>query len=131
MNERTKRYDRDEASASARLSAQLQYILCTSRFAHYLKVMMRDRTGTMLTAAECQDHLTRWLSDYCVANPESIGMEARARKPLRDERVEVRERRGKPGHYDAVIHLQPHFLLDELSVSLRLVTELPRPVLAL
>jgi type VI secretion system protein ImpC len=129
--QKPKRYDRDEASASARLSAQLQYILCTSRFAHYLKVMMRDRTGTMLTAAECQDHLTRWLSDYCVANPESIGMEARARKPLRDARVEVRERRGKPGHYDAVIHLQPHFLLDELSVSLRLVTELPRPVLAL
>jgi type VI secretion system protein ImpC len=128
--QRPKQYDRDDASASARLSAQLQYILCTSRFAHYLKVMMRDKTGRMMSAGECQDYLLRWLTDYCVANPESLGMEGRARKPLRDARVEVRERRGKPGHYEAVIHLQPHFLLDELSVSLRLVTELPRPVLA-
>jgi len=124
--QKPKRYDRDEASANARLSAQLQYILCTSRFAHYLKVMMRDKTGRTMSAGECQDFLLRWLINYCVANPESLGIEGRARKPLRDARVEVREKRGRPGHYEAVVHLQPHFLLDELSASLRVITELPR-----
>jgi type VI secretion system protein ImpC len=128
--QKPKKYDRDDATASARLSAQMQYMLCTSRFAHYLKVMMRDKTGTSISAAEVQSYLSRWLSDYCLANPESVGLEARARKPLREARVEVREKRGRPGSYEAVIHLQPHFLLDELSVALRLVTELPRPVLA-
>src|SRR5262249_37793947 len=85
--QKPKRYDTDDASANARLSAQLQYIFCTSRFAHYLKVMMRDKTGKTMSAGECQDFLLRWLTDYCVANPESLGIEGRARKPLRDARV--------------------------------------------
>lgn len=127
--QKPKTYDRDDASANARLSAQLQYILCTSRFAHYLKVMMRDKGGAMMTAGECQDYLLRWLTDYCVANPQDLGPEGRARKPLRDARVDVRPKRGKPGHFEAVVHLQPHFLLDEVSVALRLVTELPHPVI--
>jgi len=125
-----KKYDREDASASARLSAQLQYILCTSRFAHYLKVIMRDKTGRDMSAAECEDFLRRWISDYCVANPEGIRLEERARKPLSNAQVEVRERRGRPGHYQAVIHLQPHFMLDELSVALRLITDLPPKALS-
>ncbi len=123
--QRAKRYDSEEATASARASTQLQYLLCASRFAHHLKVMMRDKTGSGTSARELETLLTRWLSDYCLANPESAGPEMRARKPLRDARVSVRDKRDKPGAYEAVIHLQPHFLLDELSVGLRLITELP------
>lgn len=126
--QKPKRYDREEANANARLSTQLQYILTTSRFAHYLKVMMRDKTGSVTTAHDCEDFLNRWLVNYCLANPESADLEAKARKPLRDGNVSVREVKGKPGSYEAVVHLQPHFMLDELTVSLRLVTELPTPV---
>jgi type VI secretion system protein ImpC len=126
--QRPRRYDTDEANANARLSTQLQYILATARFAHYLKVMMRDKTGAFPDQHHIEDHLNRWLMDYCLGNPESADIEARARKPLRDGRVTVREARGKPGSYEAVIHLQPHFQLDELTVSLRLITELPPPV---
>jgi type VI secretion system protein ImpC len=126
--QKAKRYDTDEANANARLSTQLQYIFATSRFAHYLKVMMRDKTGAVTTAHDCETFLNRWLVTYCLGNPESATLEAKARKPLRDGRVTVREVKGKAGSYEAVIHLQPHFLLDELTVALRLVTELPPPV---
>lgn len=126
--QRPRPYDTDEANANARLATQLQYILATSRFAHYLKVMMRDKTGAVTEQRQAEDYLNRWLMDYCLGNPESADLEARARKPLRDGHVTVREARGKPGSYEAVIHLQPHFQLDELTVALRLVTELPPPV---
>ena len=125
--QKPKRYDRDEANANARLATQLQYVLATSRFAHYLKVMMRDKTGTVTSASDSEDFLNRWLMNYCLGNPESADLEAKARKPLRDGHVTVREVKGRPGNYEAVVHLQPHFQLDELTVSLRLVTELPAP----
>ncbi len=126
--QRPKRYDTDEANANARLSTQLQYILATSRFAHYLKVLMRDKTGKVTTVRECEHFLNDWLGNYCMGNPESAGIEARARRPLRSGQVAVHEVKGKPGSYAAVVHLQPHFQLDELTVSLRLITELPSPV---
>jgi type VI secretion system protein ImpC len=125
--QRAKKYDTDAANANARLSCQLQYMFSTSRFAHYLKVMMRDKTGSVVTRDEIEALLNRWLMDYCLGNPDDAGLEAKARRPLRDASVAVRDVRGKPGVYEAVIHLQPHFQLDELSVSLRLVTELPAP----
>ena len=83
--------------------------------------------GAVTAAHDCEDFLNRWLVGYCLGNPESATLEAKARKPLRDGRVTVREAKGKPGSYEAVIQLQPHFLLDELTVALRLVTELPTP----
>ena len=125
--QKARRYDTEEATSSARLSTQLQYLLCVSRFAHYLKVMMRDKTGKHMTASEVERYLSSWLAEYCLANPESAGPEAQARKPLKDGQVKVREKRSKPGTYEAVIHLQPHFMLDEVNVHLRLVTELPPP----
>ena len=125
--QKAKRYDTDEANANARLATQLQYILGTSRFAHYLKVMVRDKLGTMGAAGEYESFLNQWLSSYCLGNPEAADLETRARRPLRSGHVTVREVRGKPGAYEAVVHLQPHFQLDELSVELRLVTELPVP----
>ena len=125
--QKPKLYDTDEANANARLSTQLQYILATSRFAHYVKVMMRDKLGAVTTTADSEDFLNRWITGYCLGNPETASTEAKARKPLREARIAVQEVKGKPGCYEAVAHLRPHFQLDELSVALRLVTELPQP----
>jgi type VI secretion system protein ImpC len=123
--QKPKVYDRDDANANARLSTMLQYILCTSRFAHFLKVMARDKIGSFMERSECEAWLNRWINNYTVANPESVGPEIKAERPLREAKITVREVKGKPGCYEAVAHLRPHFQLDELSVSLRLVAELP------
>ncbi len=119
-------YDTDSATANARLSSQLQYIMATSRFAHYLKSMMRDKIGSFMTRQNAQDYLNRWISNYVLLN-DNAGQEAKASHPLREARVDVTEIPGKPGAYRAVAFLKPHYQLDELSVSLRLVAELPPP----
>jgi type VI secretion system protein ImpC len=123
--QKPKLYDRDDANANARLSTMLQYILCVSRFAHYLKAMARDKIGSFMERDECEIWLNRWINNYTLANPENAGQEMKAKSPLREARIVVREVKGKPGCYEAVAHLRPHFQLEELSVSLRLVAELP------
>lgn len=119
-------YDTDFANANARLSSQLQYILAVSRFAHYLKSIMRDKIGSFMTRKNAQDFLNRWISNYVLLD-DNAGQEAKARYPLREARVDVSEIPGKPGAYRAVAFLKPHYQLDELTVSLRLVSELPPP----
>src|SRR5690606_1205295 len=121
-----KKYDTDAANANARLSSQLQYIFATSRFAHYLKAMVRDKVGSFMSREEAHDFLNRWINNY-VLDSDSAGQEAKAKRPLRAASVEVAEVPGKPGVYKAVAFLRPHFQLDEMSVSLRLVAELPQP----
>jgi type VI secretion system protein ImpD len=121
--QRPKGYDDPKATVNARLSAMLQYILCTSRFAHYLKVIGRDKVGSMLTPEECQEALQRWLRDYVTAS-DGAGPEVKARYPLREANVEVREQPGQPGSYQCVIHLRPHFQLDQMFTSVRLTTQL-------
>jgi type VI secretion system protein ImpC len=125
--QKPKMYDRDAANANARLSTMLQYILCTSRFAHYLKAMARDKIGSFMERDECERWLNRWIQNYCLANPENAGQEMKAKYPLREAQIMVREVKGKPGCYEAVAHLRPHLQLEELGVSLRLVAELPQP----
>jgi len=124
--QKAKKYDTDAANANARLSTQLQYILATSRFAHYLKVIMRDKLGSFMTRADCEYYLNRWINNY-VVDPKNVGQEEKARRPLSQARVDVREIPGKPGAYRAIAFLKPHFQLDELTVSLRLVADLPPP----
>lgn len=119
-------YDTDFANANARLSSQLQYILAVSRFAHYLKSIMRDKIGSFMTRKNAQDFLNRWISNYVLLDDDA-GQETKARFPLREARVDVSEIPGKPGAYRAVAFLKPHYQLDELTVSLRLVSELPPP----
>jgi type VI secretion system protein ImpC len=119
-------YDSDAANANARLSAQLQYILAVSRFAHYLKSIMRDKIGSFMTRKNVEDYLNRWISNYVLLDDDA-GQEMKARYPLREARVEVAEIPGKPGAYRAVAFLRPHYQLDELTVSLRLVANLPPP----
>jgi len=120
-----KKYDTDQANANARLSTQLQYIFAVSRFAHYLKAMMRDKVGSFMSREEAQNFLNRWIKNYVLDNDVAT-QKAKAQRPLREARIDVAEVPGKPGVYKAVAFMRPHFQLDELSVSLRLVAELPK-----
>ena len=121
-----KKYNEDYANANARLSAQLQYIFAISRFAHYLKAMMRDKVGSFMSRKNCEDFLNRWIAQYVLLD-DSASQDMKAKFPLREARIEVEEVAGKPGVYRAISYLRPHFQLDELDVSLRLVAELPPP----
>jgi type VI secretion system protein ImpC len=120
-----KLYNTPEANANARLSAQMPYILAISRFAHYMKAIMRDKIGGFMSRADCQRFLTKWIMQY-VTEDDQASAATKAQYPLREARVEVSEIPGKPGAYRAIAFLRPHFQLDELSVSLRLVAELPQ-----
>ena len=121
---KAKKYDTDEANANARLSSQLQYIFAISRFAHYLKSMMRDKIGSFMSREEAEKFLNRWIKNF-VLDSDVGSQRAKAERPLREARIDVAEVPGKPGAYRAVAFLRPHFQLDELSVSLRLVADLP------
>ena len=120
-----KQYLNDDANANARLSTQLQYILAVSRFAHYLKVIGRAKTGSFTSQTKLQQDLNNWITNY-VCLDDNADHETKARLPLREARIEVREVAGKPGAYEAVAYLRPHYQLDELTVSLRLVAKLPK-----
>ena len=120
-------YDTDAANANSRLSSQLQYILTTSRFAHYLKAQIRDKVGSFMTRGDCENYLNRWISNYVVPSGEATSLEIKAKYPLREARIDVGEIPGNPGMYKAVMFLKPHFLLDDLSISLRMVVVLPSP----
>ena len=126
MANKAKVYNLPTATANARLSAQLPYILATSRFAHYIKVMMRDKIGSFMTKDNVASYLNNWIADYVLLNDDA-GQETKARLPLREARIDVTDVPGKPGAYRAVVFLKPHFQLNELSVSMRLVAELPPP----
>lgn len=125
--QKPKRYDEDAANANARLSTQLPYIMAMARFAHYIKAIMRDHIGAFTSREQAENMLDKWLKQY-VTPDDSATQEAKAKRPLREARVQVFEVPGKPGIYRAVMQLRPHFQLEELTVSLRLVAELPPPV---
>lgn len=123
--QKTRKYDNDAANANAALSSQLQYIMAVSRVAHYLKAMMRDKIGSFASSGNVQDFLNTWISQYVLLD-DGASQEAKAQYPLREASVQVTEVAGRPGVYKAVAFLRPHFQLEELSVSLRLVAELPQ-----
>jgi len=120
--QKPKIYDRQEANVNAKLSSALQYMLCVSRFAQYLKVLVRDKIGSFTSPEECEAFLQRWILQYCTAN-EDLSPELKARFPLRDAKVSVRASKGKPGVYLCVAHLRPHFQLESISTAIRVVTE--------
>lgn len=121
-----KLYNTDSANANAKLSSRLPYIFAASRFAHYFKVMLRDKVGSFQTATAIEDFLQTWISDYILLD-DSASQGAKARFPLREARVDVREIPGAPGEFTAVAFLRPHFQLEEISASIRLVADLPPP----
>jgi len=123
--QKARKYDSDAANANASLSAQLQYIFAVCRIAHYMKAMMRDKIGSFASASNVEMYLQRWVDQYVTAD-DTASQETKAQFPLREASIEVSEVPGRPGVYRAVSFIRPHFQLDELSVSLRLVAELPQ-----
>ena len=117
-------YNLDSANANAALSARLPYVLAASRFAHYIKVIMRDKVGSFQTRDSVENFLNAWLSSYVLLSPNATQGE-KARFPLAEGRVDVTEVAGKPGAYSATVFLRPHFQMEELTTSIRLVAELP------
>jgi type VI secretion system protein ImpC len=124
--QKAKVYDKDAANANARLSTQLPYIFAVSRFAHYLKAMMRDKLGSFMSRSDAERFLNQWIQHY-VTPDDTASQAVKASHPLREARIDVAEVPGKPGVYRATAFLRPHFQLDELSVGLRLVADLPAP----
>ena len=114
------------AEANAQLSAQINSMLCVSRFAHYVKMMGRDMVGAFRSAEEVERQLQEWLHGYVNGNL-AAGSDIRARYPLAAAEVSVRERPGLPGSYSCTVRLQPHFQLDDVSASFRLVTDISAP----
>jgi type VI secretion system protein ImpC len=125
--QKPQKYDRPEATSNAAISARLPYIMATSRFAHYLKVMARDWIGSFMEASDCERRLNRWINNYVNSN-ESGGQEMKARFPLRQAEVRVQEIPGRPGAYNAIAYLRPWLQLEELTTSMRLVARIPQRV---
>ncbi len=117
-------YNLDTANANAALSSRLPYVLAASRFAHYLKVIMRDKIGSFQTKDTVESYLNTWLSQYVLLDANATQGE-KARFPLAEGRVDVVEVPCRPGAYRATVFLRPHFQMEELTTSIRLVAELP------
>lgn len=114
-----------DAQSNERLSANLPYLFPVSRFAHYLKAIARDKVGSFKERADMQAWLTEWINRYVLANPAFADDKARAKRPLAAAEVKVDSVQGRPGYYNAVFHLRPHYQLEGINASLRLVSELP------
>jgi type VI secretion system protein ImpC len=123
---KTKEYVDPKANANSYVAVQLNYILAASRFAHYLKVIMRDKIGSFTSKSEIQNFLNSWIVQY-VLLIDDAPQYSRAKFPLREARVDVTEIEGKIGCYKAICYLRPHFQLNELTISIRMVAELPAP----
>ena len=121
-----KKYFDHSANSNAELSTKLNYMMCVSRFAHYLKAMARDKIGSMMERGDVETWLNKWIMNYVVTNPQDVGEDTKARCPLAAAQVTVTEVKGKPGWYQAVAHLRPHFQLEGITASMRLVAELPQ-----
>jgi type VI secretion system protein ImpC len=123
--QRPKKYGDPDATANAAISARLPYIMATSRIAHFLKVMARDKIGSFMEASDAEAWLNRWINQYVNASP-GASAEMKARFPLAEAKVEVKEVPGQPGVYSAVAWMKPWLQMEELTASLRLVANIPK-----
>lgn len=123
--QKPKKYFDPAANANAELSAKFNLLLCTSRFAHYLKVMARDKIGSFMEVNDCTQWLNDWIFNYTV-NPDGASDQTKAERPLSEANIEVRAVKGKPGWFEAVAYLRPHYQMEALSASMRLVAEVPK-----
>ncbi|MCC7335862.1 MAG: type VI secretion system contractile sheath large subunit [Pirellulaceae bacterium] len=123
--QKAKTYHEADATVNARMSAMLNYILCVSRFAHYLKVIGRDKVGSLLDAAVLQQQLQNWINDYVTADSEA-DTRIKARYPLREAELQVVPVPGKAGAFDCIFRLAPHYELEDMQASIKLRTELIR-----
>jgi len=122
---RPKKMSTDEATASENLSSRLPYMFAVSRFAHYLKCMVRDKVGSTKERAELQDWLQTWITRYIDGDPKGSSERTKAERPLADARVEVIENEENPGYYSARFFLRPHYQLEGMDIGLSLVSRLP------
>jgi type VI secretion system protein ImpC len=118
-------YDDPDATANANLAARLPYLFVTCRFAHYLKCIVRDKVGSFKERSDMEAWLNKWIKQYVEPNPGAASEAAKARRPLAAADVKVEEVEGNPGYYSSKFYLRPHYQLEGLSVSLRLVSRLP------
>lgn len=118
-------YDDPDATANANLGARLPYLFATTRFAHYLKCIVRDKVGSFKERADMEKWLNNWIMQYVEPDPANASEDAKARRPLAAAEVVVEEIEGNPGYYSSKFFLRPHYQLEGLSVSLRLVSKLP------
>lgn len=118
-------YDDPDATANANLSARLPYLFAICRFAHYLKCIVRDKIGSFKERDDMQRFLQKWIMQYVDGNPQTSSEETKARRPLAAAEVVVEEVEGNPGYYTSKFYLRPHYQLEGLTVSLRLVSKLP------
>ena len=118
-------YTDPDATANANLSARLPYLFAANRFAHYLKCIVRDKIGSFRERKDMEQWLNTWIKRYVLSNPESAGEETKAQYPLAAAEVQVEEVEGNPGYYRSRFYLRPHYQLEGLTVSLRLVSKLP------
>jgi type VI secretion system protein ImpC len=118
-------YDDPDATANANLAARLPYLFATCRFAHYLKCIVRDKVGSFKERAEMQRWLTKWIMQYVDGDPVNSSESTKAQKPLAAAEVIIEEVEGNPGYYSSKFFLRPHYQLEGLTVSLRLVSKLP------
>jgi len=125
--QRPKKYHETEANANADLSRRIPYLMATSRIAHFLKAICRDKVGSFASRGEVQSFLNNWINNYVLDQDEAT-QEQKAKYPLREAKIEVTEDKSSPGSYRAIAYLKPHFQLEELNVSLRLVADLPASV---
>ncbi len=119
-----RQYISDDANANAKLSAMLPYMLAASRFAHYIKVIMRKKIGAFLTRANIESYLNTWIAQYVLLD-DNASQEVKASYPLRSAQISVTDVPGSPGSYKATVFIKPHFQLEELTTSIRLVADLP------
>lgn len=118
-------YDDPDATANANLAARLPYMFACCRFAHYLKCIVRDKIGSFKERADMERWLSNWILNYVDGDPANSSEETKARKPLAAAEVVVEEVEGNPGYYTSKFFLRPHYQLEGLTVSLRLVSKLP------
>lgn len=118
-------YDDADATANAQLAARLPYLFATCRFAHYLKCIVRDKVGSYKSRDDMQEWLQSWINQYVDFNAETSPESVKAQQPLAAAEVVVEEVEGNPGYYSSKFFLRPHYQLEGLSVSLRLVSKLP------
>lgn len=123
--QKPKKYDRPEATANAAISSRLPYIMATSRFSHYLKVLARDKIGSFMEAQDCEAWLDRWIHNYVTSDPNPPS-DVRARYPLAEAKVQVREIPGQPGSYNAIAWMRPWLQMEELTASMRMVAKIPK-----
>jgi len=123
--QKPKKFDDPDATANSEISARLPYIMATSRIAHFLKVMARDKVGSFMEASDAEEWLNKWISNFVNASP-GASADMKARYPLAEAAIEVKEIPGQPGSYSAIAWLRPWLQMEELTASLRLVAKIPK-----